>query len=158
MPDGREVLVHMCQVAVGRAGDVLRSTLGSCVGIGFLWREKGLYGLAHCLLPEAPGPRQGIGAKYVTDAVPSLMALMRIREPDVPQIEAVIAGGACMVQHRQVPRHGMIGEQNAEVAQRLVAATGIRVIHVDVGGLAGRQLHIDCSQHRYLVKTIARSL
>jgi chemotaxis protein CheD len=147
----------MCQVAVGRTGDLLRTTLGSCVGIGFLWREKGIYGLAHCLLPESPTSHQSISAKYVTDAVPSLLALMRIREPDRPQIEAVIAGGACMVQHKQPPRHGMIGEQNAEVAQRLVAAAGIRVIHVDVGGLSGRQLHIDCAQHRYLVKTIARS-
>jgi chemotaxis protein CheD len=108
-------------------------------------------------LPEAPQPAEGIGAKYVTDALPSLLSLMEISTSRMKQVEAVIAGGACMVQHQTPPRHGLIGEQNARMAQRLIAATGIRVVHVDVGGECGRQLLIDCAQNHYEVRVIGRT-
>lgn len=157
MEANREVQVRMCEVRTGQGNDILRATLGSCVGIGLLWRERGIYGLAHCLLPEAPQPAVEASAKYVTDAVPSLLSLMEIPTAKKRQVEAVIAGGACMVQHQTPPRHGLIGEQNARMAQRLIAATGIRVVHVDVGGECGRQLLIDCAQHHYEVRIIGRT-
>jgi chemotaxis protein CheD len=157
MEVSHEIQVRMCEVKVGQGNEVLRATLGSCVGIGLLWKQRGIYGLAHCLLPEAPEPSGGIGAKYVTEALPSLLSLMEITPSRMAQVEAVIAGGACMVQHQTPPRHGLIGEQNARTAQRLLAATGIRVVHVDVGGECGRQLLIDCAQNHYVVRTIGRA-
>lgn len=157
MEAGREVQVRMCEVRTGQGNDILRATLGSCVGIGLLWRDRGIYGLAHCLLPESPQPDTGNGAKYVTDAVPSLLSMMEITASRMGQVEAVIAGGACMVQHQTPPRHGLIGEQNTRMAQRLIAATGIRVVHVDVGGECGRQLLIDCAQNHYVVRIIGRA-
>ncbi|MBM7129595.1 chemotaxis protein CheD [Dyella mobilis] len=147
----------MCEIGIGRGHDVLRATLGSCVGIGLMWRNRGVYGLAHCLLPEAREPSAGIGAKYVTLAVPSLLKLMSIDKADVDQIEAVIAGGASMVQQQTMPRHGIIGDQNAQAAKRLLAAAGIRVVHEDLGGEQGRQLLIDCAQHCYAVRTFSRA-
>ncbi|WP_175772532.1 hypothetical protein [Paraburkholderia phenazinium] len=52
MTEAREIQVHMCAIGIGQGHDVLRATLGSCVGIGLLWRERAIYGLAHCLLPD----------------------------------------------------------------------------------------------------------
>ncbi|WP_430389298.1 chemotaxis protein CheD [Dyella sp. 20L07] len=156
MDANREIQVRMCEVRVGNGQDILRATLGSCVGIGLLWRQQGRYGLAHCLLPEAPPQGSGGGAKYVTDALPSLLSLMEIPPARFGQIEAVVAGGACMVQHQVPPKHGLIGEQNAKMAQRLLASAGIRVVHVDVGGECGRQLLIDCAENQYVVRTIGR--
>lgn len=156
----REVQVHMCQIGIGGGNDVLRATLGSCVGIGVLWRERSLYGLAHCLLPEEPdgssvSPESA--AKYVTQAVPQLMTMMRIQQAARGAVEVVLAGGANMVHYAREPRHAPIGEQNVRTAQRLLAALGVRVVHTDVGGECGRQLMIDCGQHAYAVKKFARS-
>jgi chemotaxis protein CheD len=157
MSGGREIQVRMCEIGIGRGSDVLRATLGSCVGIGILWRDRGIYGLAHCLLPEAPQPSLSIGAKYVTMAVPSLLKLMNLERSHYDQVEAVIAGGASMVQQQVPPRHGVIGDQNAQTAKSLLASAGIRVVHEDVGGEQGRQLLIDCGQHSYAVKKFSRA-
>jgi chemotaxis protein CheD len=155
----RDVQVRMGRLAIGSGQDVLRAILGSCVGIGLLWRERALYGLAHCLLPEplhGEGTRDEGGAKYVTQAIPALLAMMEAQHAPRGRIEAVLAGGANMVHLSPQPRHGPIGEQNVRVAQRLLETCGMRVVHVDVGGECGRQLSIDCAQHQYTVKRIAR--
>ncbi|RFU46850.1 hypothetical protein D0B32_15590 [Paraburkholderia sp. DHOC27] len=166
----------MCAIGIGSGADVLRATLGSCVGIGVLWRERGLYGLAHCLLPEAPGHAAShassqvanqsqahsqpaaIGAKYVTQAIPSLLSLMQIQRSSYRELEVVLAGGANMVHYVRRPSHAPIGEQNFRTAQRLLDALGVRIVHTDVGGESGRQLLIDCRQHSFVVKKIARTL
>lgn len=157
MPDGQDIQVRMCEVKVGSGNDVLRAILGSCVGIGLLWRKRGLYAMAHCLLPEPPQAPAGEGAKYVTGAVPTLLSMMGLERTRQDEVEAVIAGGACMVQHATPPRHGLIGEQNTRMAQQLLAQTRIKLVHVEVGGQSGRQLVIDCAQHQFVVKTIGRS-
>ncbi|MEW6340383.1 MAG: chemotaxis protein CheD [Pseudomonadota bacterium] len=158
MNDAREIQVHMCALAIGQGNDVLRATLGSCVGIGLLWRERAIYGLAHCLLPDAPVRPPGSGAKYVTQAIPSLLALMQVQRASYDALEAVLAGGANMVHYTRRPAHPPIGEQNVRTAQQLLEALGVRVVHVDAGGECGRQLLIDCQQHTFVVKKIARTL
>jgi chemotaxis protein CheD len=178
-------------MSIGSGDDVLRATLGSCVGIGLLWRERAIYGLAHCLLPEAPdrsrqssppnalnvpnvpnvhnvlnaagqpnppAPTERIGAKYVTQAIPSLLSLMQVQRASYGELEAVVAGGANMVHYVRRPSHAPIGEQNVRTAQRLLDALGVRIVHTDVGGESGRQLLIDCRQHTFVVKKIARPL
>lgn len=167
MTDIREIQVHMCAVRIGSGTEVLRATLGSCVGIGLLWRERAIYGLAHCLLPEAPhrpnapnqpDPLDSIGARYVTQAIPSLLLLMQAQRASYGALEAVLAGGANMVSYVRRPSHAPIGEQNVRTAQRLLDTLGVRVVHADVGGECGRQLLIDCQHHTFVVKKIARPL
>ncbi|MGF6761540.1 chemotaxis protein CheD [Paraburkholderia sp. GAS33] len=158
MTDAREIQVHMCAIGIGNGHDVLRATLGSCVGIGLLWRERGIYGLAHCLLPDAAVRPEGIGAKYVTQAIPSLLSLMQVQRASHGALEAVLAGGANMVHYARRPTHAPIGEQNVRTAQTLLEGLGVRVVHEDVGGECGRQLLIDCRQHAFVVKKITRTL
>jgi len=162
MSEAREIHVQMCQLAIGSGSDVLRATLGSCVGIGLLWRERAIAGLAHCLLPgegHALARREplGVGARYVTQALPSLFKLMGVREAEQGELEAVLAGGANMVHYASAPRHASIGEQNVLVAQTLLDRLGVRIIHRDVGGECGRQLSIDCARQEFAVRIFNRS-
>ncbi|MBB5356931.1 chemotaxis protein CheD [Rhodanobacter sp. ANJX3] len=153
---GEDVHVKMCEVRSGSAPQVLRSTLGSCVGIGLLWRERDLYALAHCLLPESAVRAEQLSAKYVTDAIPSLLRLIGAEPSHYHQLEAVIAGGAYMMHHLRPALYGMIGELNTRMAQRLLAEAGIRVVHTDIGGTSGRQLSIHCETRQYVVRTFER--
>lgn len=157
MGSPHEIQVLMGEVRLGRGDDVLRTLLGSCVGIGLMWRSRGLYALAHCLLPESPQPTLSIGAKYVTQAVPSLLALMKAEDARRGEIEAVIAGGGNMMPHQPTPRHGLIGVANAKMAIALIEETGIPIRHIDVGGENGRQLTINCATHSFVVKTIGNA-
>lgn len=155
MEPAHDIRVRMGEASVGQAGDVLHAILGSCVGIGLLWRQRGICGLAHCLLPEAPAGSPAPATKYVSSALPALLVRMGASQPQYEQLDAVLAGGACMVPHTKMPRHGQIGEQNADMARRLLAAAGIRVVHADLGGDHGRRLLIDCGDYHYDSKVIA---
>lgn len=152
-----DIHVKMCEVRTGSGPQVLRTILGSCVGIGLLWRGRDLCGLAHCLLPEPPAATTATSttsspAKYVTDALPSLLQLMGVKPSHHGELEAVVAGGACMVHHAKPAPYGLIGEQNVQMAKRLLAEAGIRVVHTDTGGANGRQLYIDCDTQAYAVR------
>lgn len=155
MEPPNDIRVRMCEASIGQSGDVLHAILGSCVGIGLLWRKRGICALAHCLLPEAPPGDTGLAAKYVSSALPALLNQMGASKAQYAEIDAVIAGGACMVSRTTMPRHGQIGEQNAETARRLLAAARIRIVHADLGGDLGRRLRIDCGDYHYDSHTIA---
>ncbi len=148
-------LVGMGQLSVGSHGEQLQALLGSCIGIGFLWKKGHCCGLAHCLLPEAPGAGSAPGApnaRYVSQAVPSLLRLMGVRQADYGDIEVVLAGGASMFG----PRNGrlQVGRQNVEAAQKYLERCGLAVSFCALGGRHGRQLLIDCARHSYAVTDV----
>lgn len=147
--------VGMGQLSVGTSGQQLQALLGSCIGIGFIWKNGPCCGLAHCLLPEAPGAGSALGipsARYVSQAVPSLLRLMGVRQADYADIDVVLAGGASMFG----PRNGrlQVGRQNAEAAQKYLDQCGLHVSFCALGGRHGRQLLIDCAQHSYAVTDV----
>ncbi|UQV43850.1 chemotaxis protein CheD [Janthinobacterium lividum] len=147
--------VGMGQLCVGTHGEQLQALLGSCIGIGFIWKNGPCCGLAHCLLPEAPGADTALGApnaRYVSQAVPSLLRLMGVRQADYADIEVVLAGGASMFG----PRNGrlQVGRQNVEAAQKYLDQCGLHVSFCALGGRHGRQLLIDCARHSYAVTDV----
>lgn len=152
-PESRRQQVGIGEVKVGAAPAVLQAILGSCVAIGLIWRRGGRCGLAHCLLPEAPGPAAGIGGRYVSQAIPSLLMMMGLRESDYPDVEVVVAGGASMLKGRSPSFQ--VGDKNAAAAQKYLAARGLQHVHYALGGRSGRQISIDCGQHSFLITDIA---
>jgi len=76
------------------ASSSLASALSSCKrcwapasGIGLIWKKRGRCALAHCLLPECPQMADEFGARYVNQAVPSLLRLIGATEADYADIE-----------------------------------------------------------------------
>lgn len=133
------------EVKIGRSPDILKATLGSCVGIAFLWKEKGQFGLAHCLLPESPEYSLSIGAKYVSQAIPSLMSLMHIKDSDMSTVEVQLAGGSNMndpSNARVVSPH--IGEQNISAAKKILIERGFRIARCESGNSCAMQIEVNC--------------
>lgn len=156
MSETREINVHIGQIKIGRHGETLKSILGSCVGIGLIWRRKGICGLAHCLLPEAPAPCCEISGRFVSQAVPSLMALMKIRQKDIPEIEAILAGAGNMTNLKSTNEDFFVSAANARMAKKLLDEMGISIVHQDLGGAEGRRIFINCSDFSYRIKKIPR--
>lgn len=140
------VRVGIGQLAVERGPRLLKATLGSCVGLAFLWREQGCFALAHCLLPVAPDSSPGPGARYVDQAVGNLLALMQVAARDVGQIEVYVAGGGNMMQRGESANQAShIGQLNIDSAMQQLARRGLTVHHADVGGKQARQMLLDCA-------------
>ncbi len=145
MESKNEIHVKIGEVKVGRVGDLLKATLGSCVGIAFLWKEKGVCGLAHCLLPESHENTNMIGAKFVNQAIPSLMVLLKIKPENISEIEVHIAGGGNMMFQLSQRNIDHVGKQNVTAAQNKLKELGFKIKTSDVGGDEGRQIYVDCS-------------
>ena len=71
----REINVHIGEVKIATSDTILRALLGSCVGVAILWPERNIFGLAHCLLARSPDKEFKVGARYVDQAIYSLLSL-----------------------------------------------------------------------------------
>jgi chemotaxis protein CheD len=154
----RELNVHIGEVKIGRNNDVLRAILGSCVGIGLLWPEKKVYGLAHCLLSKAPKKTFEISGRYVDQAILSLLAMMHIRNEDYGQIQVIVVGGGNMTMPDITDSKKLVGWVNVRTTFNCLSDLGLRVIHEDTGGTEGRKLKIECSTGTYEIINIPRLL
>jgi chemotaxis protein CheD len=144
--------VNMGQLLTGRGNTRLVAVLGSCVGLAFLWPNGNRCALAHCVLPNAPPEEGGMGARYVTQAVPSLLTAMGVTAADRQDVDVVLAGGASMFG----PGSAMlqVGRQNIVAALSTLQQFGLRVACSDLGGFTGRQLIVDCGMYTCFVKPI----
>jgi len=111
--------------------------LGSCVAVCLWDRRQRLGGMNHFLLPLWNG--EGLASpRYGNVAIARLIELMRELGSRPGNIEAKLFGGGTVIQ----VGGGLwnIGERNAMVASDLLAAAGIPVTALDVGGAHSRRI------------------
>ena|SRR5258706_9735907 len=150
-----EIYVRMGELALGRSPAILKATLGSCVGIAFLWRERGLSALAHCMLPWAPEPGMPSGARYVDQAISSLLRMLEAKPEHRTQLEAHLAGGSNMSRREASDsRTPLVGQLNIAAALQLLQAQGISVHSQDLGGIYARQMRLDCAKANVSVECV----
>lgn len=148
--------VHIGEVKVARHGELLKAILGSCVGIGIIWEDRKICGLAHCLLPSSPTPTFEIGGRFVDQAFRSLIALMKLRETDLSRVSVVIVGGGNMTSPGAVDSSVLVGASNFKTALREAQRHQLRVVHSDGGGEEGRRIFVNSSDFSYRVEKIPR--
>ena len=156
MTQQNDIHAQIGEVQIGREGQVLHALLGSCVGIGFLWRKRKIYGLAHCLLGQSTGATDELGGRYVDQAIRSLKLLMDISAYDLRDVHVILAGGGNMTMADDTPEVRMVGSVNAVFAKRAVKLEGMRLIHDELGGALARKVSIDCSTGNFTIRQIPR--
>ena len=140
------------QMRVGQDGEVLTALLGSCVGIGIVWRARGRCGLAHCFLPEGAGSGVENAGRYVSTAIPALLAAMGVRREHYGEVEVIVAGGAHML--RSHGNDSQVGRRNVAAARAELAQRGLNVVFEDIGGSRGRRISIDCATQSHEVQRV----
>jgi len=155
MDDSHDIRVKIAQIKVGTSGDTLKATLGSCVGIAFIWKEKNICGLAHCLLAETEEDFEP-SAKYVSHAVPNLMKVMSITKKDVHKIQVYIAGGGNMMAQLSRANVDHIGQLNIAAAKKYLTKYGFSFTELALGGDDGRQILVDCTSGEVSTITLSR--
>ena len=140
-----EIHVKIAEVKTGEEGTLLRSTLGSCVGIVFIWREQKICGMAHCFLPFGIEEGNTISAKYVNQGIKSLMSMMNIQKSNVGEIEVYIAGGANMMNQLFKNKVTQIGKNNSEAAIKHLSDYGFKIKKSDIGQDTGIKMYVNCT-------------
>lgn len=139
------MFVKIGELAIGSKGEILKATLGSCVGVGILYKEGGKCGLIHCLLPKRGEDTGPPTARYVEEGIPLLLKKMRIITPkERRKARAVIVGGANM-------NYGNfeIGNLNYALAMRMIKDLGIPLMFSLKSDNKASQILIDSENYTY---------
>ena len=150
----KTINVHIGEIKIAKRGERLKAILGSCVGIGLLWKEQRKCGLVHCLLPRNPVHSFDIGARFVDQAVRSLRAMLKFSPDDAKFVDAVVVGGGNMTGSH--PSSELVGENNFRTAMQELTKLGVKIVHADGGGDLGRQIVVDSELMTYQVDVIPR--
>ncbi len=154
MNDSGLIQVGMGELRIARDGETLCALLGSCVGIGLLWRRRNSVALAHCLLPTSPDVVVH-GARYVNQAVPSLLTLLGVRRDERREIDVILCGGANMFGAAGLSTG--VGASNVAAAHHTLAAYDLVLSHEATGGRRGRTLQLDSRSGMFTIVKVERT-
>jgi chemotaxis protein CheD len=135
------------ELFLARSPAILRTILGSCVGVTFRSARLGAGALCHCILPRCPqswppgsGPNEG--HRYVDFSIRYLARQFDALGARRQELEVKVFGGAGVL-----PVAGTRGDRptvgalNCRVALEILAEEGFTVSASDLGGVRGRRIH-----------------
>lgn len=140
-----DIYVQPGELHLVRIPAILRTVLGSCVGVTF-WNERlGLAALCHPMLPRCPeeGNRMSLVAlrRYVDAAIREVGKKMDALGAHRRETEVKVFGGADVLQMGHAETRPTVGKLNADRALAILAEEGYSVIAQRLGGRRG--IHID---------------
>ena len=147
--------VGVAQVKTASQPAILRTILGSCVGICIYDRIKKIGGMAHILLPSS-GSQNANLEKYADTAIPLLVERLLKEGAKKEFMSAKIAGGASMFKFESNNMLGQIGDRNVEVTKAILEKMGIHVLEEDVKGNTGRVIDFYLEDGRMKVKAAGK--
>lgn len=136
------------ELYLARGPAILRTILGSCVGITFWSARLGAGALCHCILPRYP-QRKGSarvspedGYRYVDFSIRYLAEQFDTLGASRREVEVKVFGGADVLTVTS-GRGGRptVGAQNCRAAEEVLAEEGFTVAAADLGGVRGRRIH-----------------
>jgi len=120
---------------------ILAYGLGSCVGVIVRDAAAAVGGMAVAVLPEAEAGADSIGAKYADSAASELVEAVVDRGGRYGDLEAVVVGGATIVEFDDLGTD--VGDASVAAARDQLGNLGVAVAAEDVGGEQGRVVRFD---------------
>jgi chemotaxis protein CheD len=145
--------IGIADMAVAASPNILRTILGSCVGICIYDPEIKVGGLAHIMLPSSKRSSNNF-KKYADTAIPFLIDEMIKLGSDKARMVVKLAGGATMFKHSESPLVADIGHNNITSVKEVLSNLQISIISEDVGGDHGRTIDFYLETGELKIKTI----
>lgn len=141
-----EIYLQPGEVYLALQSSIIRTILGSCVGVTFWSARFGAGALCHALLPWCPknspaGLSLAAGRRYVDFAIRDLARQFDELGARRPEVQVKLFGGADVLPVSAVgPLHPTVGRQNCEAATEVLRAEGFEVVASSLGGTSGRSI------------------
>lgn len=127
-------------IGIRRDEGILRTLLGSCIGVALYERRLKLIGLAHIVMPNSMGRTDVLG-KYADTAIPeTIRQLLKVANTQRLELSAKIAGGANMFANVSTASSNTMGEQNREAVESVLKKWNIPITARHLGGMSGRRM------------------
>ncbi len=140
---------------LARKPTIIRTILGSCVGVTFWSQRLGIGALSHSLLPRCPASNlsPGDGHRYVDFAIRDLarqLDELGARRSEV-QVK-LFGGGDVLLVSDAASSIPTVGKQNCEAAIEVVRAEGLSVVASSMGGKLGRNIQFNSKTGEVLLR------
>ncbi|MGP0173016.1 chemotaxis protein CheD [Pseudomonas sp. NCHU5208] len=138
------------------AGTRIRTLLGSCVALVFWHPRHRLGGMCHYMLPTRGLPGLPLDGRYADEAMLLLFKAMTAHGTRPSEYHLRIFGGGNMFPALQPRAKSHIGQQNVDMAHKLIAQHGL-VSHGElVGGTSHLHLLFDIWSGQLALKRSSR--
>ena len=151
---GNILYIKMAEIVVVANSNILKTTLGSCVGIILRDGKKNISGLAHIMLPERLRQDLAVG-KYADTAIPALLSRLLKRGGKKENLRAYITGGANMFKSSPDNKIATVGEKNVSATRRILEELEVPILFDETGGGQGRTVLFDNLSGEIQVKTLS---
>jgi len=149
------ITVPIADYKVSQSPDILRTILGSCVGICLYDRENKIGGLAHIMLPEN-NDKSSNPKKYADSAIALMIDELLKKGANSEHLVAKIAGGASMFKMPENSFIGSIGINNVQKVREILNQYHISIISEDVFGDYGRTVDFFLETGKLKIKSLGR--
>jgi chemotaxis protein CheD len=152
-----EVYVQPGEAQLVRRPTMLRTLLGSCVGIAFRVPRLGVAALCHPMLPRVPAKlaaslSRSAGRRYVDFAIRDLGRQFDSLGARRDEIEVKLFGGGDVLAIATSERRPTVGRMNCEVAIRVLKEEGFSVAASSLGGKRGVNIFFNTESGEVLVQ------
>ncbi len=139
--NGNIITVGVGDLKIGRSPKVIKTSLGSCVGVVLYDSVQKIGGILHLMLPSC-NDRKGKPSKYADTGIPLLLDLMLNQAKSKKNVlTAKIFGGAKMFNVSSELFD--IGKSNIAETERLLKHFSIKITASRVGGTKGHQITLN---------------
>lgn len=159
----REIYVQPGESHLVNEPAVLRTVLGSCVGVTFLAPRLGVGALCHPMMPQCPPARSSemsvaAGRRYVDFAIREMAGLLERQGARRGEIIVKLFGGNDVLTTGALAPERTIGKLNSQEALRVLAEEGFSVAASCLGGDAGVYITFDTLTGDVLLRRLDSSL
>jgi len=131
--------VGIADFSVSSSPNILRTILGSCVGVCLYDPKSKIGGMCHIMLPTMREDSKSV-KKYADTAIPMVLGEMTSRGADRSRINAKVVGGAKMFNVSENSVMGEIGNNNVFKVREVLKSYSIGITAEDTGGNYGRTI------------------
>jgi chemotaxis protein CheD len=147
--------VGIADYGISSAPNILRTILGSCVGICLYDPETKIGGMCHIMLPTMK-QNSASTKKYADTAIPQMLREMEGRGARRDAIMAKITGGATMFTVSENSMMGEIGNNNILRVREVLKGLNINLAAEDTGGNYGRTIDFYLETGVLKIKSMGR--
>jgi len=152
-----EVYLQPGESRLVREPTILRTLLGSCVGIAFRAPRLGVGALCHPMLPRCTARpsvplSRAAGRRYVDFAIRDLAQQFDALGARRDEVEVKIFGGGDVLLMVNDESRPTVGRLNSEVAMKVLAEEGFAVTASSLGGKRGVNIYFNTGTGEVLLK------
>ena len=141
-----EIYLQPGEVHMAVEPSIIKTLLGSCVGVTFWSPRSGVGALCHALLPKCPRKAASrltlaAGRRYVDFVIRDLTRQFDKLGVPREELQVKLFGGADVLPvSAAATARRSVGRQNCEVALEVLRAEGLPVLASSLGGTLGRSI------------------